>query len=74
VRLSYNGIRFLYLPVLDWHTLDLEVVLPKRAQRIPELLRRGTELAAYAGHPCPMCRNGHLRVSAHLAPVRPDPG
>jgi integrase/recombinase XerD len=40
VRLSYNGIRFLYLQVLDWNTLDLEVVLPKRAQRIPELLAR----------------------------------
>ena len=23
VRLSYNGIRFLYLQVLDWNTLDL---------------------------------------------------
>jgi len=45
VRLSYNGIRFLYLQVLDWSTLDLEVVLPKRAQRIPELLTRG-EVAA----------------------------
>ena len=45
VRLSYNGIRFLYLQVLNWSTLDLEVVLPKRAQRIPELLTRG-EVAA----------------------------
>ena len=45
VRLSYNGIRFLYLQVLDWNTLDLEVVLPKRAQRIPELLSRA-EVAA----------------------------
>ena len=45
VRLSYNGIRFLYLQVLDWSTLDLEVVLPKRAQRIPELLTRA-EVAA----------------------------
>jgi integrase len=45
VRLSYNGIRFLFLQVLDWSTLDLEVVLPKRAQRIPELLTRA-EVAA----------------------------
>ena len=45
VRLSYNGIRFLYLEVLDWNGLDLEVVLPKREQRIPELLTRA-EVAA----------------------------
>ena len=30
VRLSYNGIRFLYLKVLDWPALDLEMPLPKR--------------------------------------------
>ena len=27
VRLSYNGIRFPYVQVLDWSALDLEVVL-----------------------------------------------
>jgi integrase len=49
VRLSYNGIRFLYLEVLDWPGLDLEMALPKRPQRIPELLTRaevGAILAA----------------------------
>jgi integrase len=40
VRLSYNGIRFLYLEVLGWPALDLEMALPKRPQRIPELLTR----------------------------------
>jgi integrase/recombinase XerD len=33
VRLSYNGIRFLYLEVLAWPALHLEVALPKRPQR-----------------------------------------
>lgn len=39
-RLSFNGIRFLYLHVLGWPEVDLEVPLPKRKQRIPELLTR----------------------------------
>jgi integrase len=41
VRLAYNGIRFLYLQVLQWPAVDLEVTLPKRPQRIPALLTRG---------------------------------
>jgi integrase len=45
VRLAYNGIRFLYLQVLQWPAVDLEVTLPKRPQRIPALLTRG-EVAA----------------------------
>ena len=45
VRLAYNGIRFLYLQVLEWPAVDLEVTLPKRPQRIPALLTRG-EVAA----------------------------
>ena len=45
VRLNYNGIRFLYLEVLGWPAVDLEVTLPKRPQRIPELLTR-EEVAA----------------------------
>jgi integrase/recombinase XerD len=40
VRLAYNGIRFLYLKVLDWPALELEVTLPKKPQKIPELLTR----------------------------------
>jgi hypothetical protein len=38
VRLSYNGIRFLYVQVLAWPAVDLDVALPKRPQRIPGLL------------------------------------
>ena len=45
VRLAYNGIRFLYLQVLEWPAVDLEVTLPKRPQRIPALLTRA-EVAA----------------------------
>jgi integrase/recombinase XerD len=40
VRLAYNGIRFLYLKVLDWPALDLELTLPKKPQKIPQLLTR----------------------------------
>ncbi len=48
VRLIYNGVRFLYLQVLAWPTLDLDVTLPKRPQRIPGLLTRA-EVAAILG-------------------------
>ena len=40
----------------------------------PVPARAKTEPATYAGHPCPTCRKGQLRVCAHLAPVRRDPG
>jgi integrase/recombinase XerD len=40
-RLYLNGIRFLYLQVLNWPSFDVRLVVPKRAQRIPELLTRG---------------------------------
>lgn len=48
VRLMYNGICFFYLQVLGWPTVDLEVTLPKRPQRIPELLTRGAVAAILA--------------------------
>jgi len=48
VRLAYNGIRFLYLEVLAWPALDLEVTLPKKPQKIPELLTRA-EVARVIG-------------------------
>jgi integrase/recombinase XerD len=48
VRLFYNGIRFLYLNVFGWPAVDLEVTLPKRPQRIPELLTRGAVAAILA--------------------------
>lgn len=39
-RLYLNGIRFLYLHVLQWQQFDVPLVIPKREQRIPELLTR----------------------------------
>jgi len=39
-RLYLHGIRFLYLQVLHWAHFDVTLVLPKRPQRIPELLTR----------------------------------
>lgn len=37
-RLYLNGIRFLYLQVLEWPSFDVAITIPKRKQRIPELL------------------------------------
>jgi integrase/recombinase XerD len=39
-RLFLNAIRFLYLQVLEWPGFDVEIAIPKKAQRIPELLTR----------------------------------
>lgn len=39
-RLYLNGVRFFYLQVLGWTHFDVPLVVPKRAQRIPELLTR----------------------------------
>jgi integrase/recombinase XerD len=39
-RLYLHGIRFLYLQVLKWPSFDVSLVVPKRAQRVPELLTR----------------------------------
>ena len=39
-RLYLNGIRFLYLQVLHWPHFDIPIVMPKRSQKIPELLTR----------------------------------
>ena len=39
-RLYLNGIRFLYLQVLGWSGFDVDIPVPKRPQRIPELLTR----------------------------------
>lgn len=40
IRLCLNGIRFLYLQVLRWPSFDVQLVIPKLPQRIPELLTR----------------------------------
>jgi integrase/recombinase XerD len=47
-RLMFNGIRFLYVQVLDWPEAALSIVLPKRPQRIPQLLTRA-EVARILG-------------------------
>lgn len=39
-RLHLNGIRFLYLQVLNWKQFDVPIQYPKKAQRIPDLLSR----------------------------------
>jgi site-specific recombinase XerD len=39
-RLYLNAIRFLYLHVLKWPAFDVPLQVPKKAQRIPELLTR----------------------------------
>ena len=39
-RLYLNAVRFLYLQVLRWRSFDVRLVVPKRPQRIPELLGR----------------------------------
>ena len=44
-RLYLNAIRFLYLQVLMWSSFDVRFQMPKKAQRIPELLTKA-EVAA----------------------------
>lgn len=39
-KLYLNGIRFLYLQVLKWNAFDVPIQIPKRPQKIPELLTR----------------------------------
>ena len=39
-RVHLNGVRYLYLKVLGRASFDVELVIPKRKQRIPELLTR----------------------------------
>lgn len=39
-RLYLNGVRFFYLKVLGWEHFDVPLVVPRRKQRIPQLLGR----------------------------------
>jgi integrase/recombinase XerD len=55
-RLFFNGIRFLYVEVLDWAPSALSIVLPKRPQRIPQLLNH-SEVARILG----ACKNLRYR-------------
>ncbi len=44
-HLYLNAIRFFYLQVMRWDAFDVKLTIPKKAQRIPELLTRD-EVAA----------------------------
>jgi integrase/recombinase XerD len=74
VRLALNAVRFLFVEVLKWPSLELGIAFPKRAQRIPELLTRA-EVARVLGacaHPryrmmLTLCYGCGLRLSELLA-------
>jgi site-specific recombinase XerD len=56
-RQALNGIRFLYLQVLHWAHFDVHIDIPKRPQKLPELLTRSEiEQIILA------CRNGKHRM------------
>jgi len=55
-RLFLNGIRFLYLQVLGWSSFDVDIPIPKKAQRIPELLTRAAVGRILAACPNPKHR------------------
>jgi len=61
-RVYLNGVRFLYLKVLEWPSFDLDMVVPRRAQRIPELLTR-----AEVGRILAASRNPKHRMLLELA-------
>ena len=73
-RLHLNAIRYFYLKVLERKHFDVEVVIPKLAQRIPQLLTRAEVaqiLAACANDKhrmaLTMCYGCGLRVSEVVA-------
>lgn len=72
-RLALNGIRFLYLHVLERPAFDVEIPVPKRPQRIPELLSRAevARILAACAHPkyrtmLALCYGCGLRLSELL--------
>lgn len=60
-RLSLNAVRFLYAQVLQWPSFDVPLVVPKRPQRIPELLTR-----ADVGRIIEACTNPKHRLLLEL--------
>lgn len=60
-RLYLNGVRYLYVKVLEWERFDVEVAIPKVPQRIPELLTR-EEVGRILG----ACCNGKHRMALTL--------
>ena len=55
-RLALNGIRFLYLDVLKRPAFDVPIPVPKRPQRIPELLSRAEVARIFAACANTKCR------------------
>lgn len=73
-RLHLYAVRFLYLQVLNWPSFDVPVVIPKSAQRIPELLTRTEVVQIFDACTNPkhrmlltLCYGGGLRVSEVVA-------
>jgi integrase/recombinase XerD len=73
-RLFFNGIRFLYVQVLDWPDTALSIALPKCPQRIPQLLTRAEVAGIFSACAQPkyrmmltLCYGCGLRVSELLA-------
>jgi len=60
-RVFLHGIRFLYLQVLDWPAFAVDIPIPKKAQRIPELLTR-----AEVGRILSACTNPKHRMMLTL--------
>ena len=56
-RLYLNGIRFFYLQVLQWPSMTVTLAVPKKPQRIPELLTRDE-----VGRILSACDNGKHRM------------
>ncbi|HKK22835.1 MAG TPA: site-specific integrase [Pseudohaliea sp.] len=67
-RLYLNGIRFLYLRVLGWKSFDVAIPMPRRAQRIPELLTRREVAAILAS--CTNRKHGMLLATCYGAGLR----
>lgn len=73
-RLSLNALRFFYLHVLKWSAFDASIPIPKRPQKIPELLTL-TEVAKIVAAPTNLkhrtllllCYGCGLRVSELVA-------
>lgn len=73
-RLYLNGVRFFYLHVLGWSHFDVPVTIPKKPQRIPELLTRAEVARLLAANENPKhrmvlttCYGCGLRVSELVA-------
>jgi integrase len=73
-RLFLHGIRFFYLKVLGWPAFDVAIPIPKKAQRIPELLTRSevARLLAACANPkhrmmLTLCYGCGLRLSELIA-------